>query len=268
MTNLVPTAPPSAIAANPYLLVPRWPCGGASSVPGTTTTVQPGCASAKRLIFVRHAEGWHNKDYNEKPNYMADGLGETEAYWDARLTPDGEEQSRHLSMKLQWRQQQQLLELVVVSPLSRAVQTASLALPVIENWPRPPFVATSLARERVWTHQCDRRRPRHVLEKDFPHVDFSEVADGEDEMWAVKEDAPHQLNSTACRKRGVALLDWLWKRPEKEILVCTHWVFLLHLFSHYPEAEALSGNFSNAEMRMATLMLRSHAQTGSGKDEL
>ena len=265
----MPIAPVAVQQANPYLLVPRWPCGAAAPNQPNLAKTKPGCAEAKRLIFVRHAEGQHNKDYNEKPNYMADRLGETSYYWDARLTPDGEEQSRTLAMKLQWRQQQQLIELVAVSPLSRAIQTASIGLPAIDGWPRPPFVATSLARERVWTHQCDRRRPRAALEADFPHVDFGEIAEGEDEMWKVKEDVPHQLNSTACRERGLKLLDWLWKRPEKEIMVCTHWVFLLHLFSHYPEAEELSGNFSNAEMRMATLMLRQHVEQESGsKDEL
>ena len=35
------------------ILLPRW-----QAVP-----------DAKRLIFIRHAEGWHNKDYNEIPNY-------------------------------------------------------------------------------------------------------------------------------------------------------------------------------------------------------
>lgn len=278
MQRLVPIAPTLAQRANPFLLVPRWPCGGASPVPGSSTGSDiPGCATAKRIIFVRHAEGWHNKDYYEKPNYMEDGLGETEAYWDARLTPDGEDQSRTLAMKLQWRQQSGLIQLVAVSPLTRALQTASFGIPSVidpktnQPWPRPPFVATSLARERVWTHQCDRRRDKLLLAREFPHVDFSEIREGEDEMWAHKEDVPHPQNSTACRTRGVRFLHWLWQRPETEITVVTHWMFLLHLFSHYPEHESLNANFSNAEMRMATLMLKdpdTEPEPVTDKDEL
>ena len=60
--------------------------------------------AAKKLVFIRHAEGWHNKDAREIPNYFQDELGLASTslkYWDAALTPDGETQCAALASRLQ-----------------------------------------------------------------------------------------------------------------------------------------------------------------------
>ena len=231
------------------LLLPRWP----SSVP----------ADAKRLILIRHAEGWHNKDYNEKPNYMADGLGETEAYWDARLTPDGVKQTEALEAKL--KPHASTVQLVTSSPLTRALQTASIAFPDRSKG-HVRFVATSLARERVWNHQCDRRRARTDISAEFPHFDFSEIADGADEMWPHKETEPSPFNSSAVRVRAREMLQWIWARPESgPIAVVSHWVFLTHLLGLFNETEGLAADIGNADMRMVTL-LRAPDEADKGKE--
>lgn len=238
-------------------LLPRWPSSG----------LPP---DAKRLIFIRHAEGWHNKDYFEKPNYMADGLGETEAYWDARLTPEGKAQSQRLAEKLESRSGPPgQTQLVAVSPLTRAIQTATIAFPSNMTTTRPQFVATSLCRERVWTHQCDRRRPRHVLESEFPHVDFGQILQGDDdEMWPHKEIEPDPFNSTAVAARGLKFLDWLWERPEQEIAIVSHWVFIRTLLRQFDHAE-LHEDFGNAEMRLVTLArVEDEEEATGGKEEL
>lgn len=244
-------------------------------VPGWPDDVPDG---SKRITLIRHAEGWHNKDHREMDNYMADGLGQTETYWDARLTPEGEEQAHKLRDKMQWRQRMGLPQLVAVSPLTRAVQTASFAFaefpprtkPATPNalmqMYRPPFRATSLLRERVWTHTCDGRRERHVLEAEFPHVDFGEVSEGADEMWEHKEDTPAQDDSDACAARGAELLQWLWARPEADIAVVTHWMFLRHLVRPFGHAK-LQANFTNAEARFVTLLREKPAKPGT-RDEL
>ena len=59
-----------------------------------------------------------------------------------------------------------------------------------------------------------------ALEGEFPHVDFSEVADGADEMWEHKEVEPDGMNSTACGARAGRLLAWLWRRREGEAWRC------------------------------------------------
>ena len=200
---------------------------------------------------------------------MSQGLGETEAYWDARLTPLGEQQSRELAERL--RMAHPSVQLVATSPLTRAIQTGSLAFPEAQSG-RPPFVATSLARERIWSHQCDRRRSREELEAEFPHVDFAEVAPGADEMWDTKELLPEPNNNTATSARAYRLLEWLWARPEEDIAVVSHWIFLKHLLGLSPEHPELLADFGNAEARPVVLATRAPAtpatEPPAGKEEL
>ena len=115
------------------------------------------------------------------------------------------------------------LELVALSPMTRALQTATLAFPNASA--RPPFVATSLARERVWLHACDGRRPRSELQRDFAHLDFGAVTSEVDKMFELKENEPSDRNSTRCAERATRLLQWLHARPEQGIAVVSHWVF-------------------------------------------
>ena len=229
----------------------------------TSGGVEPGLAlspgwhadlpAAKKLVFIRHAEGWHNKDAREIPNYFKDELGLASTslkYWDAALTPEGETQCAALALRLQ--EQVGSLELVAVSPMTRALQTATLAFPNASA--RPPFLATSLARERVWLHACDGRRPRSELQRDFAHVDFGEVTSEIDEMFELKENEPSDRNSTRCAERATRLLQWLHARPEQGIAVVSHWVFLTHLFQPFAHAE-FRQPFGNAEARLVTLFV-------------
>lgn len=221
----------------------------------------------KRLSLIRHAEGWHNKDHRELPNYDTDKLGHTMHYWDAKLTPDGEAQAARLSTELAPQLQAGLPQLVVVSPLTRTLQTASIAFP--SGGPRPPMVATSLARERIGLHTCDRRRPRSALAVEFPHVDFSEVTSEEDEMWDHKEDPPNGSHlpqySTRCSARASRLLEWLWRRPETDLALVSHWVFLRHLLRPFDHPE-LHQTFGNAEQRQVTLLLRNASGDGTSDE--
>ena len=249
-----------------FLLSRRLTSGADAEVALTLCAGWPSDApeGSKRLTFIRHAEGQHNKDSRELANYYPEKLGETMTYWDAQLTALGREQSYTLATKLQWRQRSGLPQLVAVSPLTRTLETASIAFPneTVHGW-RPPFVATSLARERIDVHTCDGRRPRSVLEEEYPHVDFSEIASEEDEMWAHKENDPSPLESLACMARGRSLLRWLWQRPEQDIAIVTHWVFLSHLFRQFPLGE-LQKNFGNAEMRMVTLLPADAGEADAG----
>ena len=102
---------PQGLHGQRLQLVPGWPH------PPLTPNI-------KLLTLVRHAEGLHNKDYREMPNYLTDGLGHTKRYWDAPLTADGEEQARRLSQETRARQENGLPELIAVSPMTRALQTA------------------------------------------------------------------------------------------------------------------------------------------------
>ena len=128
-------------------------------------------SGGKEIWFVRHAEGWHNKHSRELPNWKAEGLSLTDAYWDARLTPLGEEQCATLAERIAERDAADMPVLIAVSPLTRTLQTATL---VFGNG-SAPFVATELARERIAAHTCDGRRDKSALAAEFPAVDLREV---------------------------------------------------------------------------------------------
>lgn len=198
-------------------------------------------------MFIRHAEGWHNKDERELPNWGSDKLGLTAAYRDARLTPRGIEQCAALRAKLDTDPSYVPPDVVVVSPLTRAIETATLTFPTGPF----PFVATELARERIAAHECDHRSTRSQLAAAHPYIDLSQIAHDEDLEWLDKEDIPDEYDSTACKQRGIDLLAWLWRRSERRIAVVSHWVFLSHLFRQFTTLPI--EQFGNAEMRTVTL---------------
>lgn len=216
-------------------------------------TLRPGPAAKageQTIFFVRHAEGWHNKHSRELANWKTDALGLRPEYRDAKLTPVGEEQARSLNAELRGDAAFAPPEVVVVSTLSRTIQTATLAF---EGLDAGPFVATELCRERIADHECDHRAPRRDLERDWPSVDFSGVADDEDTLWTTrKEVEPEEMNATLCSDRARDFLAWLRARPEGRIAVVGHWVFLRHLFALYPGITDFA-DFKNAEMRVATI---------------
>ena len=54
-------------------------------------------------------------------------------------------------------------------------------------------------------------------------MDFAEVIQEEDAMFAQKED------DAAVARRALAFMDWLMRRPERRIAVVSHSVFLQNL---------------------------------------
>ncbi len=122
--------------------------------------LRPGEATSddeKTIYFVRHAEGYHNKGERELPNWKTDQLGLDPKYRDARLTPAGIAQSEALNKDLRTRSVPPP-ELIVVSTLSRTIQTAQTGFKDLPGWPTT-FVGTELCRERISVHECDHRRP-------------------------------------------------------------------------------------------------------------
>lgn len=91
--------------------------------------------------------------------------------------------------------------------------------------PRPAglsFVAIEMCREAHGGHPCDQRRPVRELAKEFPHVDFS-LVDTDEDTW---HDPARRETVREVAIRGDKFLDILRGRPERNIAVVSHGVFL------------------------------------------
>jgi hypothetical protein len=60
--------------------------------------------------------------------------------------------------------------------------------------------------------------------------------------------------SRLCFLRAARFLEWIWARPETDIAVVSHWVFLLHLLHPFPQLA--DSRLGNAEMKHVTLQRR------------
>lgn len=206
----------------------------------------------KKVHFIRHAEGHHNVLTAEMGTNTCLHRGDKPAHehslWDARLTAKGIDQARRLKEHLAHRpsggRSFTAFDLVVVSPLTRTLETANhifgparqpgipsfLAEANGENGvPRPRILVREECRERWGEYVCDGRRPIREIMPEFPHFDFSEVEHDEDVFFTPDEREPQEH---ACA-RAVQFLEWLNKRPEKCIAVVTHSSFLKHMFMQF-----------------------------------
>jgi len=200
----------------------------------------------KDVMFVRHAEGFHNKAAAEIEDYFTTDKHAADEWIDARLTPLGIQQSEALSKDLAAKPPP---DEIIVSPLSRAIQTALLAYPNYTS----PFVASELCRERVSVFSCDRRQAISQLLPEFgSRIDFSLIESDDDILWnAEKENLPHGLDADKCYERAEEFLNFLFERENaKSIAVFSHWVFLKHLFTLVGLEDFRLGNAQAVTLRL------------------
>ncbi|XP_075518859.1 phosphoglycerate mutase-like protein 1 isoform X1 [Primulina tabacum] len=240
----------------------------------------------KTIHLVRHAQGFHNvageKDHNA---YLSPKL------LDAQLTPLGWKQVDNLRKHVHASGLSDGIELVVVSPLLRTMQTAvgvfggegyvnGIAEPplmvenagnsnraAISSLKSPPFVALELCREHMGVHWCDKRRSIRDYKPLFPAIDFSMIESDDDVLWKVDvREADEELAA-----RGLQFFNWLWTRKEKEIAVVTHSGFLIHTLNefgndcHISLKREICRPFTNCELRSVVIvdrrMIGSHSST-------
>ncbi|XP_008237055.1 PREDICTED: phosphoglycerate mutase-like protein 1 [Prunus mume] len=236
----------------------------------------------KTIHLVRHGQGIHNvegaKNYKKlmKPEYF-----------DAHLTPLGWQQVDNLRKHVHESGLSKRIELVITSPLLRALQTAVgvfggegytdrtdiLPLmvanagysehPSISSLNCPPIIAIELCREHLGVHPCDNRRSISDYQFLFPAVDFSLIESDEDILW--KANVRELKEEVAAR--GLKFLNWLSTRKEKEIAIVTHGGFLFHTLSALlndcdPLAKKeMCKHFANCELRSMVIVDR--RMTGS-----
>ena len=186
----------------------------------------------KKIVhFQRHGQGYHNLIYA----MMAEHGSPVEDIYstDPKLNPfvrdelcDAPLTSLGRDQCLEKRQLANSLnpELIVVSPLHRAVQTAQLTFADFIGDVR--FVAHDLCREELGLLYCNKRRPLSESLREFPHVDFSLTSGEEDTLWQ-----PDERESPLAKSKRIYsfLADYIQHRPEKEIAVVGHSAYFFNM---------------------------------------
>jgi broad specificity phosphatase PhoE len=205
---------------------------------GVTVASSPSTSSSTKVVhLVRHAQGEHNVAGEEDYSYYQD-----EAYADAALTDKGVKQCQSLASI----HEITTAELLVVSPMTRTLQTATISFPSLVG--KCPWLALESVREQSGFHPCDRRRPVSEYKTEFQHVDFGLVGDDEDPLYHLH--AGEREPDMHVAERSSQFFAWLRQRPEKEIVVVTHSAFLRHTFSNVLDAEEDDNTqFANCELR-------------------
>lgn len=186
---------------------------------------------AKVIHLIRHGQGFHNllgdlyRDFGRSVDSTGTGKGENPyarpELLDPPLTAIGREQAKALRDKTK----ELPVDLVTVSPLARAVQTAQLAMPHLRGREdRAKWIAHPDVAETSGANICDRRRDKAEIMDDFPFVDFQLIESEQDDKWTeIREEA------RSVSDRGFNFLLWVRQREEVHVAVATHsaWLFTL-----------------------------------------
>jgi broad specificity phosphatase PhoE len=183
---------------------------------------------AKTVLCIRHGESTFNAAWRAAPH---DPL-----HFDARLSASGHEQVRRARTAVL----HYPVELVITSPLTRALQTT---VGLFGDHPSGPRVEVSaLLRERV-ENSCDLGRSPAELAAEFPSLDFARL----DGVWWHAEGTPDHRGVCIepvplVQARVAAFRDYVSSRPESIVAVVGHGTFLFYL------TDRVFGNCGVAEL--------------------
>jgi len=198
----------------------------------------------RTIHFVRHAQATHNKAFLDHGRVAY----KDPAFHDARLTDFGEEQCAELRPSVCKIARE--IQLVLVSPCTRATQTALLSFQDLPADGSVKWIALECLREKSGQHPCDGRRAVSVLKKEFPKINYDFMEDdmdvyGEETLGLEKRETDEMIIARAHK-----FFEWLKDRPETNIAVVTHSAFLSLLFNKVVRCSFdLSKWFENCEMR-------------------
>jgi broad specificity phosphatase PhoE len=143
-------------------------------------------------------------------------------------------------------------ELVVVSPLLRAVQTAKLSFSDFYQNPKIPWIAHEGCREELGVLVCNKRRPLSQIMEDFPDLQFWEMTE-EDSLW---DPTQRESNESKSGRIYEFLVEFIANRPESEIAVIGHSAWLFHMCNAVVDCgddEGLTSWFLTSEIRSMRL---------------
>jgi len=159
------------------------------------------------LHLVRHGHSLHNELFH-KIGVQAFRIPAT---IDSPLTQEGHLQSIELGHS--W-QNKKDIELILVSPLTRALETCMNIFGDTEI----PIISNEFLREYpIGEDTCNKRSSLSLLKNRFPKIDFQLDVD-RDTLW--KED--YKENMIELEQRLEKMITYLQRRPEKNIAIIGH----------------------------------------------
>lgn len=162
--------------------------------------------------LIRHGQSTFNHHYEV--------TGEDPGHIDARLTELGLSQVEEARRRMA----EEPVDLVIASPLTRALQTAHGVFGDRDV----PVLVTCKHRERLES-SCDVGRSPALLGADFPHWSFDHLADP---WWHAGEldtrGLPYEPEDV-FQERVRHFAEWIDARPETAIAVVGHGTFFRHL---------------------------------------
>lgn len=170
----------------------------------------------KQLWIVRHGQAAHNpraekaKEAGCTHEEFLEAMRQDDVL-DAPLTDLGIQQALAVNQTHSWDQ----LDLIVASPLSRAIATADVIVPPDNDTTIKRVCVEDFREVNGWLLNAQRRN-RSELQEIFPAWDFCEISQ-KDDLWT--NELEEQVD---CALRGYDGLCWLLDRPEENILLVCH----------------------------------------------
>ena len=167
---------------------------------------------SKSLYCIRHGLAEHNINYFK---YGCKTFYDPK-FVDTSLVEEGFKQASTLGET--WSEINDI-ELVVVSPLKRTLQTATR----IFRGKSVPMISFELVREYpIGGQTCNKRSQKEYLMNTFPNINFDDIKEGEDHLWdPEKEESIHELDL-----RINIFKKFIEGRPEKNIALVSHASFI------------------------------------------
>lgn len=192
----------------------------------------------KKIYWIRHGESFSNiSDLNH--NII-----------DPNLTTHGINQCEILKNKMKSDGLYNKIDLIVVSPLSRSLQTCSN---VFDNLIyQVNFICLEEVREHI-DKPCHKRKIKKELINQYKYIDFSNITYENDYFYdKYNGNEPKSEVIKRCNK----FIKWLEFRKEKNIVVISHGNFLFPMFNDVLKDIHNKTFFANCELRIYNIDIK------------